>query len=205
MSANFRRERALIRAGVWPVAGVDEVGRGPLAGPVVAAAVILDPSRPPKGVDDSKVLSPARREALAETIMESALAFSIASCCVGEIARLNIRGAALQAMARALSALALAPAHALIDGRDRPPGWEERAQALIGGDGLSASIAAASILAKVARDRMMADLARAYPAYGFDKHMGYGTAQHRAAILAHGPCPHHRMSFGLLAQMRLEL
>ena len=205
MTAPFRRERSLIKARVWPVAGVDEAGRGPLAGPVVAAAVILDPARLPKGVDDSKALSPARREALAEAIMERALAAAVASCTVEEIARLNIRGASLCAMAKALAALPLVPVHALFDGRDVAPGWRGRGTAVIGGDALCASIAAASILAKTARDRMMAQIAREYPAYGFEKHMGYGTAAHRAAIRTHGPCPHHRMGFGMLAQMRLEL
>ena len=205
MSAHFRHERGLIRAGVWPVAGVDEVGRGPLAGPVAAAAVILDPARIPAGLDDSKALTPARREALAEAIADSALAFAIATCDVADIARLNIRGAALAAMAKALAALALAPVHALFDGRDVAPGWAGRGAAIVGGDAICASIAAASILAKVARDRMMAEIAREYPAYGFERHMGYGTAQHRAAILKHGPCPHHRMSFGILAQMQLKV
>lgn len=205
MTAPFRRERRLLKAHIWPVAGVDEAGRGPLAGPVVAAAVILDPARLPKGVDDSKALSPARREALAEAIMERALAAAVASCTVEEIARLNIRGASLCAMAKALAALPLVPAHALFDGRDVAPGWQGRGEAVIDGDALCASIAAASILAKTARDRMMARIARDYPAYGFDKHMGYGTAAHRAAIRTHGPCPHHRMGFGMLAQMRLEL
>jgi ribonuclease HII len=205
MSAGFRHERRLIRSQVWPVAGVDEVGRGPLAGPVVAAAVILDPGRLPKGVDDSKALSAARREALSELIVERALAFSIASCSVDDIARLNIRGASLAAMTKALAALHLEPVHALFDGRDVAPGWSGRGTALIGGDGLSASIAAASILAKVARDRMMAQIAQEFPAYGFERHMGYATAEHRAAIDAHGPCPHHRMSFGVLAQMTLAL
>lgn len=205
MSAGFRHERALIRAQVWPVAGVDEVGRGPLAGPVVAAAVILDPGRLPKGVDDSKALSAARREDLSALIVERALAFSIASCTVDDIARLNIRGASLAAMTKALAALHLEPVHALFDGRDVAPGWSGRGTALIGGDGLSASIAAASILAKVARDRMMAQIAQEFPAYGFERHMGYATAEHRAAIDAHGPCPHHRMSFGVLAQMTLAL
>lgn len=205
MSAGFDYERRLIAAGQWPVAGVDEVGRGPLAGPVVAAAVILDPDKLPEGVDDSKALSAARREGLAELIAERALAFAIASCTVEEIETLNIRGAALAAMAKALRALSLAPVHALFDGRDVAPGWAGRGTSIIGGDGLSASIAAASILAKVARDRMMAEIGREHPCYGFEKHMGYGTARHRAAILAHGPCRHHRMKFGLLGQMRLKL
>ena len=205
MTAPFRHERRLLKARVWPVAGVDEAGRGPLAGPVVAAAVILDPARLPRGVDDSKALSPARREELAEAIMERALACAVASCTVEEIARLNIRGAALCAMAKALAALPLAPAHALFDGRDLAPGWEGRGEAMIDGDALCASIAAASILAKTARDRMMAQIARNHPAYGFDKHMGYATAAHRAAIRTHGPCPHHRMGFGMLAQFRLDL
>ncbi|MBL8589406.1 MAG: ribonuclease HII [Methylobacteriaceae bacterium] len=199
------RERALQRAGHGPVAGVDEVGRGPLAGPVVAAAVILDPARPIAGVDDSKALKAAQRDALFEAIMGEALAVAVASCSVAEIERLNIRGASLTAMARALAGLALAPAHALIDGRDRPPGWETRATAVIGGDGVCLSIAAASIVAKVTRDRMMAQLAQDHPAYGFDRHMGYATAAHRAAIRAHGLSPHHRAGFGLCAEFSLAL
>jgi ribonuclease HII len=204
MGAPFSEESALIKAGRWPAAGVDEVGRGPLAGPVTAAAVILDPARLPAGVDDSKALSAARREELFETIMERALCVSVASASVAEIDRLNIRGATLAAMARALAGLALAPAHILVDGRDLPPGWEGRGTALIGGDARSASIAAASIVAKVTRDRLMRSLGAAHPVYGFERHMGYGSKAHREAILKHGPCAHHRMSFGLLRQFKLD-
>ena len=142
---------------------------------------------------------------MAEINVERALAFAIASCNVADIERMNIRGASLHAMRKALAALVVTPAHALFDGRDLAPGWEGRGTAIVGGDAICASIAAASILAKVARDRMMVAIAQDYPAYGFDRHMGYGTAAHRAAILTHGPCPHHRMSFGILAQFRLEV
>ena len=200
---DFSRESRLRRASLWPVAGVDEAGRGPLAGPVVVAAVILDPARLPQGVDDSKALTAARREAAFEAIMTRALATCVVACTVEEIERLNIRGATLSGMARALAGLALAPAHALIDGRDVPPGWETRASPVIDGDALSLSIAAASILAKTMRDAMMTRLAVEYPVYGFQRHMGYATAQHRATIVAHGICPQHRRSFGICAQARL--
>lgn len=198
---DFSRERRLLAQGLWPVAGVDEVGRGPLAGPVVCAAVVLDPDRLPRGVEDSKALTAARREALFETIMAHARAVCITSGSVADIARLNIRGATLAAMARALAGLSHAPAHALIDGRDRPPGWERLSTPVIGGDARSLSIAAASILAKVTRDRLMTRLAAEHPAYGFERHMGYGTKAHRDALRAHGVCPHHRMGFGLCAQL----
>lgn len=202
---DFSRERRLKRAGLWPVAGVDEAGRGPLAGPVVVAAVVLDPARLPAGVDDSKALTAARREAAFETVMAQALAVTVIACTVEEIERLNIRGATLAGMARALAGLARAPAHALIDGRDVPPGWEGRATAVIDGDALSVSVAAASIVAKTMRDRLMTRLAAEHPVYGFERHMGYATPEHRAAILAHGPCAQHRMSFGVCAQMTLAL
>lgn len=200
---DFSRERRLQRAGLWPVAGVDEAGRGPLAGPVVVAAVILDPARLPQGVDDSKALKPAQRAAAFEAIMTGALATCVVACTVEEIERRNIRGATLAGMARALAGLAHAPAHALIDGRDAPPGWEARATPVIDGDALSLSIAAASILAKTTRDAMMTRLAADYPVYGFERHMGYATAGHRAAIVAHGICPQHRRSFGVCGQARL--
>ena len=202
---SFARERRLLKAGTWPVAGVDEVGRGPLAGPVVAAAVVLDPARPPRGVDDSKALTAQRREALFELIAERALAISVAACTVEEIGRLNIRGASLCAMSRALAGLCLAPVHALIDGRDAPEDWRGRATPIVGGDGASMSIAAASIVAKVTRDRLMTRLAAQHPEYGFERHMGYATQAHRDAIDRHGPCPHHRMTFGVLAQCALAL
>ncbi len=181
--------------GVWPVAGVDEAGRGPLAGPVAAAAVILDPREVPEGLDDSKKLTAAVREKLYDAIMTRAASVSIAFASAGEIDRLDIRQATLLAMSRAARALAVPPAVVLIDGRDVPPNLPCPGEAIVRGDASSASIAAASIVAKVTRDRLMARLARAYPAYGFERHMGYGTKAHLAAIAVHGPCPYHRLSF----------
>jgi ribonuclease HII len=194
MSADFSRERQAITEGFWPLAGVDEVGRGPLAGPVVAAAVILDPTAVPDGLDDSKRLSPMRREELFRDIAHSALAIGIASVTAIEIDAINIRQATLLAMRRAVAALPVAPLHVLVDGND-PPVLGCSCEAIIQGDGLVASIAAASIVAKVTRDGMMARLGRRFPAYGFAGHVGYGTAQHRAALMEHGPCPEHRYSF----------
>lgn len=194
MPASFDIERELIAQGVWPIAGVDEVGRGPLAGPVCVAAVILDRDNLPQGLDDSKKLTARRREALAEEIYANALAISVVMAPAAEVDALNIRGATLAAMARAAAALNLRPAFALIDGRDSPP-LVCPARAVIGGDALSMSIAAASIVAKVARDRLMARLGRLYPVYGFAGHAGYGTPAHLAALRQYGPCPEHRRSF----------
>jgi ribonuclease HII len=194
MTATFHRETQAIACGLWPLAGVDEVGRGPLAGPVVAAAVILDPEAVPAGLTDSKMLSAARREALFETITASALAVCVASVTAAEIDTINIRQATLLAMRRAIAGLALTPMQVLVDGND-PPALPCRCEAVIKGDMLVASIAAASIIAKVTRDAMMARLCRRYPAYGFSAHAGYGTAVHRAAISEHGPCPEHRFTF----------
>lgn len=194
MTADFSREQAAMIAGRARVAGVDEVGRGPLAGPVVAAAVILDPSAVPDGLADSKELSAQRREELCVLILASALAVGVGSASATEIDRINIRQATLLAMRRAVTALPLSPDLVLVDGND-PPALACGCEAIIGGDGLIASIAAASIVAKVTRDRMMARLSLAYPAYGFISHVGYGTAAHRAALKAHGPCPAHRYSF----------
>ncbi len=194
MTAHFHRETKAIAEGLWPLAGVDEVGRGPLAGPVVAAAVILDPQAVPEGLDDSKNLTPARRDELFALIAESALAIGIASATAAEIDTINIRQATLLAMRRAVAALALPPAFVLVDGND-PPTLACPAESVIGGDAQIASIAAASIVAKVTRDAMMARLCARYPAYGFSLHAGYGTPRHRAALQAHGPCPEHRYSF----------
>lgn len=194
MTAHFHRETQAIASGLWPLAGVDEVGRGPLAGPVVAAAVILDPQAVPDGLDDSKNLSAARREELFALIAESALAIGVASATATEIDTINIRQATLLAMRRAVAALALPPAFVLVDGND-PPALACPAESVIGGDAQIASIAAASIIAKVTRDAMMARLCARYPAYGFSAHAGYGTPWHRAALQAHGPCPEHRYSF----------
>ena len=192
---HFRLEQALWRAGVRPVAGVDEAGRGPLAGPVAAAAVILDPSGIPRGIDDSKVLTADVREALFDTIVERALGVGIAFASTAEIDALNIRQATFLAMGRALAALPLVPAHVLVDGNDLPPRLACAGDAVIKGDATSLSIAAASILAKVSRDRLMRRLCARYPAYGFSQHNGYATLRHRAALAEHGPCPAHRRSF----------
>ncbi|WID95613.1 ribonuclease HII [Bosea vestrisii] len=194
MTADFSREQAAMIAGRARVAGVDEVGRGPLAGPVVAAAVILDPLAIPDGLADSKELTAQRREELAVLILASALAVGVGSSSAAEIDTINIRQATLLAMRRAVTALPLSPDLVLVDGND-PPALACGCEAIIGGDGLIASIAAASIVAKVTRDRMMARLSLAYPAYGFISHVGYGTAAHRAALKTHGPCPAHRYSF----------
>lgn len=177
------------------VAGTDEAGRGPLAGPVVAAAVILDPADIPDGLNDSKKLSASRREALYEIILSKALCVSVASSGPRRIDETDIRKASLDAMRRAVLGLDLRPDFLLIDGRDVPPGIACHGRAVIKGDSLSVSIAAASILAKVMRDRMMARAHLDFPAYGFAVHAGYGTAIHRAAIQSGGPCPLHRMSF----------
>ena len=176
------------------VCGVDEAGRGPLAGPVVAAAVILDPKRRIRGLDDSKVLSAKTREALYEKIVERSLAYCIASASVEEIDTLNILHATMLAMKRAVEGLALAPTLVRVDG-NRCPVLSMRSEPVIGGDALVPAISAASILAKVTRDRMLADLHIEFPMYGFDAHMGYGTPQHLAALAEHGPCAHHRRSF----------
>lgn len=194
MTAHFQRETQAISSGLWPMAGIDEVGRGPLAGPVVAAAVILDPQAVPDGLDDSKKLSAARREELFAIIAQSALAIGVASATAVEIDTINIRQATLLAMRRAVAALAVQPLSVLVDGND-PPVLACSCESIIGGDAQIASIAAASIVAKVTRDAMMARLCQRYPAYGFSAHAGYGTPQHRAALQAHGPCPEHRYSF----------
>ncbi|MGA1829457.1 ribonuclease HII [Rhizobium wenxiniae] len=194
LTCDFSLELAARNAGHWPVAGTDEAGRGPLAGPVVAAAVILDPDNIPAGLNDSKKLSLKQREALFEAIMATAHV-SIASSGPRLIDEMNILRASLDAMRRAVGGLPLAPAHVLVDGRDVPKGLSCSGTAVIQGDSRSVSIAAASIIAKVTRDRMMDRAGLVYPAYGFAKHAGYGTKQHRDAIIADGPCPLHRMSF----------
>ena len=187
-------ENQILDAGTAPVCGVDEAGRGPLAGPVCAAAVILPRGLILPGLNDSKKLTEKRREALYEPIMESAVAYGIAFATVEEIEALNILQATFLAMNRAIAALSVAPALALIDG-NRDSGIEVPSRCVIGGDGRCASIAAASILAKVTRDRYMYEMAEQYPEYGFDRHKGYGTAAHYAALRAHGPSPIHRLSF----------
>ncbi len=196
-TATFRRERALLKKGVWPIAGCDEVGRGPLAGPVVAAAVILDPKRVPKGIDDSKRLTRERREELFEEICATA-SFTVAVASVARIERDNILRASLWALARAVHALPVAPRHVFVDGRD-PIDVACDCEPVIGGDGLVVSIAAASIVAKVTRDRLMCELAREHPDYGFDQHMGYGVPQHLEALTRLGPTVHHRRLFAPVA------
>ncbi len=184
------------------VCGVDEAGRGPLAGPVVAAAVILDPQRPVEGLNDSKKLSAKRREALAVAIRERALAWAVAEASVEEIDRINILQASFLAMRRAVEGLTLRPEKALIDG-NRCPALDCPAEAIVGGDGKVASIAAASILAKTVRDAGMLLLHADYPMYGFDRHMGYPTAFHLQTLREHGPSPVHRRSYAPVAQLML--
>ncbi len=177
------------------VAGVDEAGRGPLAGPVSAAAVILDPGDLPDGVNDSKALTAAERDALFDLITAKALAVAIGFAPPREIDRLNIRQATFAAMRRAVAGLAVRPDHVLVDGRDLPHGLAPEGRAIVKGDATCLSVAAASILAKVARDRLMVRLDRAFPVYGFARHKGYPTPTHVAALRAHGPCAAHRLSF----------
>lgn len=177
-----------------PVAGVDEVGRGPLAGPVTAAAVILDPDNIPAGLNDSKALSAARREALFDQITASATV-CVAHATVEEIDLLNILRASHLAMERAVMGLEIAPRHLLIDGNLIPAGLKGHATAIVKGDARSLSIAAASIVAKVTRDRLMVDLAQQYPGYGWDRNAGYPTKLHLEALLNLGVTPWHRRSF----------
>ncbi len=192
---DFNHELAGRHAGQWPVAGTDEAGRGPLAGPVVAAAVILDPDAIPEGLNDSKKLTAAEREALYGIILARAVAVSVASSGPGRIDTTDIRKASLDAMRRAVASLCIAPKLVLVDGRDVPPGLPCFGRALVKGDARSVSIAAASIIAKVTRDRIMARAGLVYPHYGFGTHAGYPTPAHRRAVDAHGPCPLHRLSF----------
>lgn len=182
------------------VAGVDEAGRGPLAGPVVAAAVILDEMHPIAGLNDSKKLTALRRERLYDEIRAKALCCSVAQASVEEIDRLNILQATLLAMRRAVEGLRLKPAKVLVDG-NRLPVLDMLAEAIVGGDALIPSISAASILAKVTRDRWCAELDQQYPQYGFAAHKGYGTAVHLAALRAHGACPEHRKTFAPVTQV----
>ena len=197
------RELALRAAGRRCIAGLDEVGRGPLAGPVVAAAVVLDPDRVPDGLADSKALPAARREALFAEIVASAQV-GIATVSHEGIDAINIRQASLRAMSRALAALPCTPDMALVDGNDPPP-LPCAAEAVIRGDATVASIAAASIVAKVVRDRLMRRLHGHFPAYGFKTNAGYSTAAHLDALSRHGPCPFHRRSFAPVRQGALDL
>lgn len=196
LTPDYSIESALSSQGFKHIAGVDEAGRGPLAGPVVAAAVILNPDNIPDGLNDSKKLSAKKREQLFEIIIRDALAVSIASISAKTIDQTDIRKAALSAMCHAANSLNLIPDYALIDGRDIPAGFPCPSQALIKGDARSVSIAAASIIAKVTRDQMMKQAGTIYPAYGFEKHAGYGTKLHRETIIANGPVRQlHRYSF----------
>jgi len=181
-------------ASVRLIAGIDEAGRGPLAGPIVAAAVILDETRPIDGLRDSKLLSALQRERLAEAIRSRALAWAVAEAAVAEIDHLNILRATFVAMARAVAALEVAPEEAWVDG-DRCPELPCPTRAIVGGDRDVAAISAASILAKTARDAMLLELDARYPLYGFAQNKGYSTKEHLAALARHGPCPEHRRSF----------
>lgn len=195
------RQMDLLWTPVGLVAGVDEAGRGPLAGPVVAAAVILDDQQPIKGLNDSKKLTPATRERLFDEIRAKALCLCIAEATVEEIDQINILQATMLAMKRAVEGLRLKPAQVLVDG-NRLPVLKVPAEAIVQGDAKVTAIAAASILAKVHRDRLCQQLHERYPHYGFDGHKGYGTAAHLAALAAHGACPEHRRSF---APVRMAL
>jgi ribonuclease HII len=202
---DLSRESALQSRGIHRVAGVDEAGRGPLAGPVAAAAVILPSGFSCPGLDDSKKITAAKRESLYQRITEYPdVAWAAATADCAEIDRLNILRATHLAMRRAVEALVPPPEHCLIDGlpvRDFPI----RHDAIVKGDGLSLSIAAASIIAKVTRDRMMREIDREFPEFGFARHQGYGTKEHLEALRIHGPCRHHRRSFQPVAQLALPL
>lgn len=201
--AHYRFERRIATG--QPVAGIDEAGRGPLAGPVSAAAVILDPKNLPRGLDDSKQLDHDTRERLAGIIMTRAVAVSVAFASVAEIDRINIRRATHLAMRRAAHALVVKPGWILVDGNDCPEGLPCDAETIVDGDAKSMSIAAASIMAKVMRDRLMRRLALAHPLYGFERHFGYATPAHRKALDAHGPCILHRRSFAPVRERQLLL
>ncbi|HVZ69456.1 MAG TPA: ribonuclease HII [Rhizomicrobium sp.] len=187
-------ESRLLKTMAGPIAGVDEAGRGPLAGPVVAGAVIFKRGHIPKGIDDSKQMSPEAREEMYARILESAVAWGVGEASVDEIDLLNIRQATHLAMARAVRAMAVAPMFALVDGNDAPA-LPCPCDTLVDGDARSVSIAAASILAKVTRDRMMRALHEEHPGYGWITNMGYSTEEHLAALEKIGPCVHHRRSF----------
>jgi len=197
---NFAHESRVLARMSGLVCGVDEAGRGPLAGPVVAAAVIFEKKRIPKGLDDSKKLSPAKREELYALIVEKAVAYGVGEASVDEIDLVNIRQATHLAMARAVRALSPAPVFALVDGNDAPA-LPCPCETIVGGDGRSLSIAAASIVAKVTRDRMMAALHKLHPHYGWLTNKGYGTEEHLLALERHGATPHHRRSFAPIHNM----
>ena len=193
--ADFALETEARLAGLWPVAGVDEVGRGPLCRPVTAAAVVQDPDLIPPGLGDSKTLSAAKREALAGAIMATARSWSVAHATVAEIDTLNILHASHLAMERAVAGLGIAPGFVLVDGNRLPKSLPCPARAVVKGDAKSLSIAAASILAKVVRDHLMVDLAQQHPGYGWERNAGYPTKDHLAALLNLGVTPQHRRSF----------
>jgi ribonuclease HII len=195
---SFRRERRALVKGIWPIAGCDEAGRGPLAGPVVAAAVVLDPERIPRGLNDSKKLDAEAREKLYEKIMASAQV-AVAFGSIGRIDRDNILRASLWALARAVKALPLRPQLVFVDGNIKIDCGCE-CQAVVSGDALVASVAAASIVAKVTRDRLMTRLGLAHPGYGFERHMGYSVPEHFEALARLGPSIHHRKSFAPVAE-----
>jgi ribonuclease HII len=194
MKPDFEMEKAAYAAGRLRVAGVDEVGRGPLAGPVTAAAVVLDPARIPEGLNDSKQLSKKRREALAEALLACA-SVSIGHASVEEIEQVNILRASHLAMQRAVAGLDIAPDHVLIDGSMVPRGMNLSVEPVVKGDTRCLSISAASIVAKIARDRIMVDLAQQHPGYGWETNMGYGSKSHIAALQNLGVTPHHRRTF----------
>ncbi len=194
----FTRERKI----EGPVVGIDEVGRGPLAGPVYAAAVILNPERLPRGIDDSKAMTAEAREKAFEKIMERALAVGIACASVQEIDEINILQATFLAMKRATEKLTIAPVHAFVDG-NRAPALACPVDTIVEGDAKSLSIAAASIVAKVTRDRVMRELDAAHPGYNWASNKGYGTPDHLAALDRLGPSVHHRRSFAPVAQLKL--
>jgi ribonuclease HII len=200
---SFRRERRALNNGIWPVAGCDEAGRGPLAGPVVAAAVVLDPNRIPRGLNDSKKLDAAERERLYEKICASAQV-AVAFGSIARIDRDNILRASLWALARAVKALPVAPRLVYVDGNNRiDVGCD--CTAVVSGDALVSSIAAASIVAKVTRDRLMGRLGLAHPGYGFERHMGYSVPEHFEALARLGPTIHHRRSFAPVAAKLADL
>ncbi len=203
MPCSLKHEREFHRQGVFPVAGIDEAGRGPLAGPVVAAAVILPLKFSRRGLDDSKKLNAsAREEHYARITSDSSVIWAVALREADAIDRVNILRATHEAMREAVSALAQIAAHALIDGLPVRP-FPITHTALVGGDGLSLSIAAASVVAKVTRDRIMHGHANTWPEYGFERHKGYATPEHLASLHRHGPCPIHRRSFEPVAQLTL--
>lgn len=198
---DYSHEERLFARGFKAIAGVDEAGRGPLAGPVVAAAVILDPSTIPEGLDDSKKLTEARRENLFDTILAKARSVAFSAVSAQSIDQSDIRKASLEAMRRSAYSLTIEPDYILADGRDVPPGLDCSADAMIKGDARSVSIAAASIVAKVVRDRIMTRACPVAPQYGFSRHKGYGSAMHRQAIADHGPMRRvHRYSFAPIRQ-----